>query len=92
MAKELESLREQLAKPTGNYASMDDLKALAKSVEEVDRKRIKDFEKVDATLQKIKQFWKGRGPGRKKAPKPPRQTPAAKRPGRRSWHRKARGR
>ena len=53
LAKESESLREQSAKPTGNYASVEDLKSLAKSVEEVDRKRIKDFEKVDTALQKI---------------------------------------
>jgi len=69
MAKEIESLREQLAKPTGNYASVEDLKALAKSVEEVDRKRIKDFEKVDATLQKIKTMLEGPGSGTKKGPK-----------------------
>src|SRR5580765_633337 len=54
LAKEIESVRESSAKPTGNYASVEDLKALAKSVEEVDRKRIKDFEKVEVTLQKIR--------------------------------------
>jgi LysM repeat protein len=56
LSKEIESLREQASKPTGNYASVDDLKSLAKSVEEVDRKRIKDFEKVDDALQKIKKL------------------------------------
>jgi phage tail protein X len=66
LAKEIESVREQSAKPTGNYASVEDLKALAKSVEEVDRKRIKDFEKVDATLQKIKKLLEGPGAGTRK--------------------------
>lgn len=56
IAKEIEAVREQASKPTGNYASVDDLKSLAKSVEEVDRKRIKDFEKVDDALQKIRKL------------------------------------
>jgi LysM repeat protein len=56
IAKEIESLREQTSKPTGNYASADALKSLAKSIEEVDGKRIKDFEKVEDALQKIRKL------------------------------------
>jgi len=56
LAKEIESLRELSAKPTGNYASVEDLKKLAKSVEEVDRKRTDDYEKIDAKLLKLKKL------------------------------------
>jgi LysM repeat protein len=56
LAKEIEAVREQALKPTGNYAGVDDLKTLAKSVEEVDRKRIKDYETIDAKLQELKKI------------------------------------
>jgi LysM repeat protein len=54
LVKEIESVREASAKPTGNFATVEDLKRLAKSVEEVDRKRMDDFEKIDAKLLKLK--------------------------------------
>jgi LysM repeat protein len=59
LAKEIEALREQASKPTGNYASAEDLKTLAKSVEEVDHKRIKDYEKINANLDKLKELLVG---------------------------------
>ncbi len=46
LAREVEGLREQLAKPTGNYASHDDLRELAKTVQEIDRKRKEDDDKI----------------------------------------------
>ncbi len=54
LARELESLRESQSKPNNSYASQDDLKRLAKAIEEVDRKRIDDYEKIGLTLEKIK--------------------------------------
>src|SRR2546421_8532297 len=66
LAKEIEGLREQASKPTGNYASAEDLKSLAKSVEEVDRKRIKDFEGIDATLHKLQKALLTPAPAPKK--------------------------
>jgi len=51
--REMESLREQIGKPNNSYASQEDLKRLAKTVEEVDRKRIEDGKKVDATLANL---------------------------------------
>jgi LysM repeat protein len=54
LAKEIEGLREQSAKPTGNYATVEDLRRLAKSVEEVDRKRTEDYDKIDTKLLKLK--------------------------------------
>jgi LysM repeat protein len=54
LAREVENVREQAGKPTGNYASQEDLKALAKAVEEVDRKRMQDAEKVRTELLNIR--------------------------------------
>jgi LysM repeat protein len=67
LAKEIEMLREQTSKPTGNYASADDLKSLVKSIEEVDRKRMKDFDTVDSTLKKLKAELLKPAPGSKKS-------------------------
>ena len=46
LLKEIESVREQANKPSGNYASQEGLKQLAEVVKEVDRKRMEDGEKV----------------------------------------------
>ena len=54
LTKELESVREQASKPTVNYARPEDLKSLAKTVEEVDRKRLDDAEKTRAELLKLR--------------------------------------
>jgi LysM repeat protein len=54
LAREIESLRDQQNKPNTSYASQDDLKRLGKAIEEVDRKRMDDYEKIGATLEKIK--------------------------------------
>src|SRR5436190_16024247 len=53
LAREVESLREQQSKPSGSYASQEDLKRLAKAVEEVDRKRMDDNEKTRTELLKL---------------------------------------
>jgi LysM repeat protein len=46
LSREIESLREQVSKPSGNYASQDDLRELARKVQEIDRKRMEDDEKI----------------------------------------------
>jgi phage-related tail protein len=53
LSKELESLREQQTRPTGSYASQEDLKRLGEAVKEIDRKRMDDYEKVHAELLKL---------------------------------------
>jgi LysM repeat protein len=73
LAKEIENVREQAGKPTGNYASQEDLKSLAKAVEEVDRKRVQDAEKVRTELLNIRN-------GLLKAPAPASQKKAGKTP------------
>ncbi|HSU52715.1 MAG TPA: LysM peptidoglycan-binding domain-containing protein [Candidatus Dormibacteraeota bacterium] len=53
LSKELESVREQAGKPTGNYAAQDDLKRLGEAVKEVDRKRLEDYDKIHSDLLKL---------------------------------------
>jgi LysM repeat protein len=64
--KELQDVREQAAKPTGNYASAEDLKQLAEKVREVDRKRAEDRELI---LDEIKKLGKAITAGAGRAPK-----------------------
>jgi LysM repeat protein len=53
LAREVESLREQLSKPSGNYASQEDLRELAKTVQEVDRKRKEDDDKIVKQIEEL---------------------------------------
>jgi len=51
LTRAVQSLQQQVNKPTGNYASADDVKHLADKLQEVDRKRIEDNEKIAKTLE-----------------------------------------
>jgi LysM repeat protein len=74
LSKQIEGLREQLSKPSTDTATRDELRKLAKSVEEVDRKRIEDGEKVAAQFDKLaKLISSGNSGGRK----PPKTSPPA---------------
>lgn len=53
LAREISDLREKAAKPAGNFASPDDIKRLADAIQEVDRKRQADNEKMIAELSKV---------------------------------------
>jgi LysM repeat protein len=55
LRREIEAVRELASKPTGNWASPEDLKRVAKGIEDVDRKRIADSELVQKQLEKIRQ-------------------------------------
>ncbi len=46
-------LQDQQNKPQPNFASADDLKQLADAVQEVDRKRVEDYKKIQAELLKL---------------------------------------
>lgn len=50
---QIRDLQNQVSKPTGNYASADDLKQLADAVKEIDRKRQEDNEHVVQELQSL---------------------------------------
>jgi len=54
LLKEIENVREQANKPTGNYASVEDLKSLRDAMKEVDRKRLDDGEKVRSELLNLR--------------------------------------
>lgn len=50
---EIQDLQNQVSKPTGNYASADDVKQLKDAIEEVDKKRQADNERVLQELQSL---------------------------------------
>ena len=62
LSKELDNLREQMSKPTGNYAEKEDLKRLADAIKEVDKKRLDDYDKIHNDLMKISKIAGGSGP------------------------------
>jgi LysM repeat protein len=53
LLKHFESMRGQMDKPSGNYASDEDLKRLAEAVKEIDRKRLEDYEKIRTELKNL---------------------------------------
>lgn len=59
LESEIRDLQSQVSKPTGNYASADDLKSLADAIKEVDKKRQEDNERVVQELQSISKSLAG---------------------------------
>ena len=59
LSRELESVREQSAKPNANYARPEDLNRLAEEIKEVDRKRMDDAEKIHTELLKLRKLLEG---------------------------------
>jgi LysM repeat protein len=53
LSKEIDSLREQMGKPTGDYAGKDDFKRLGEAIKEVDKKRLEDYDKIHNDLLKL---------------------------------------
>lgn len=53
LQSQIRDLQNQMSKPSGNYASADDLKQLADAVKEVDKKRQDDNERVLNELEKL---------------------------------------
>ena len=53
LSREVEGLREQLSKPAGNYASQEDLRELARKLQEVDRKRMEDDQKIVRQIEEL---------------------------------------
>lgn len=52
--RELQSVREQSAKPNTSYARQEDLHLLREEIKDVDRKRMEDAEKVKTELMKLR--------------------------------------
>jgi LysM repeat protein len=81
LRRELQSVRELASKPPGNWASPEDLKRVAKAIEEVDRKRIADSELVQKQLEKIRQALdKPLPPMKRTTPLPTRDNPPPEKP------------
>lgn len=53
LGQAIEGLRGQVDKPSGNYASDEDVKRLAEAVKEIDRKRLEDYEKIRLELKSL---------------------------------------
>lgn len=73
--RELESLREQAAKPAGNYASAEELRRLAEKLQEIENKRIADNERVIKELEKLARAPSN--PSRSSRPAPSTESPRA---------------
>jgi LysM repeat protein len=77
LERQVNELQSQLNKPSGNYASTDDLKQVAEAVKEVDKKRQADSEQVVKELEKLGKALGGASGGRRPPsavapePKPP---------------------
>ena len=70
LSKEIQSLREQVSKPTGNYATQDDLRTLAKKLQEIDQKRIEDNERIVKKIEKLGETLASPPPGKRRQPTP----------------------
>jgi len=53
LEKEINDLQSQLSQPAGNVASSDDLKKLAEQVQEIDKKRQEDNDRVLKELERL---------------------------------------
>ena len=53
LAKEITELREQQSKPSVPYATQDSVNRLLKGIEDVDRKRLEDYDKIRTELKKL---------------------------------------
>ena len=81
LSKELESVREQSGKPNTSYARQEDLKGLAESIKEVDRKRIDDAEKIHSELLKLRKALEvPLAPPKPKTSSVPKDKPASDKP------------
>jgi LysM repeat protein len=69
LSREVQSLREQVSKPAGNYATADDLRMLARKVQEIDQKRIEDNERIVKKIEKLGETLASPPLGKKSKPK-----------------------
>jgi LysM repeat protein len=56
LAREISELREQVSKPAGNYAGAEDLKRLAETIQEIDKKRQADKELILEQFAKLERI------------------------------------
>jgi len=68
LEKEIGDLQSQSTQPGGGTASPDDLKKLAEQVQEIDRKRQEDNDRVLKELEHLEKALGGASPGHRSAP------------------------
>ena len=72
MSREIQTLREQANQPNTSFAAHDDVKKLAEKLQEVDRKRIEDSERIAKQIENLAKTLSSRPPSRS-----PRNTPSS---------------
>jgi len=78
LTHEIEGLRGKLDKPSGNFASEEDLKSVAEATKEIDRKRLEDYEKIRTELKNLGRSLAASAPApRKTTPAPTTDAPAS---------------
>jgi len=70
LSREIQSLREQVSKPTGNYATQEDLRTLARKLQEIDQKRLEDNERIVKKIEKLGETLASPPPGKRRQPTP----------------------
>lgn len=78
LSKQIDALREQIAKPDTDTATRDEVRKLADAVKEVDKKRIEDSERVAKEFERLGKIVTNRPPPRsnESGPKTPPKQPA----------------
>jgi LysM repeat protein len=71
LQNQIRDLQNQVSKPTGNYASPEDVKKLADAITDVDKKRAEDNKNVTETLENLKKALLKGGGSTRVAPTPP---------------------
>lgn len=74
LAREIQSLREQQARPNTSYATTDELKRLAEKVQEIDRKRENDKELIVRAIEDLKKTLAASASPGRATQTPPRPT------------------
>ena len=65
LSAEVRKLSDKASEPSPSYAAQDDLKRLRDAIQEVDRKRLEDYDKIRADLKKLANLASGGSPGHK---------------------------
>jgi len=68
LSREVQSLREQASRPSGNYATQDDLRKLAEAIKEIDEKREADKKLVLKAIDELKRIASSSGAQRNPGP------------------------
>jgi LysM repeat protein len=78
LARQVEGLRQDQGRPQPNYAGLDDVKRLAKAIEE-DREEIENLKKIRTELKQLTDSLKGVAPSGDKRPPGTGPTPGSRR-------------